>query len=644
MFLIFFCSIVHAEEQRDIQKDWIHLITPVENTEIIGKKPDIRVEFLETITPGTLVVLLDGTDITQMLSATEKGFQYKPVMVLPSGMHTLSITAADKEGKQLQKNISFTTRHSRTFEEATLGADVTGVYSSTMKKDRVDTEIPYSRIEGQGQIHTKLKEGANELSLEGNLIYVDQDKPLSPGTSPQIQAIKKGFDVRSFVLSGEHKGEILKLRAEVGDITVNETPYTVQGLMKRGGHITIGYKDAEVSLFSVKSKSIFGLRDGLGIGLNNDEQILGSSLKLLLPGIRTDIKVTYLTGGDSSALSYGISTTDGKRKGDVVSLMLASRVVEGKINADFEIASSRFDPDSSDGFSRMNDKAWRLGLSGHLGEYSYEAKYEYLGRDFESIGLQGAPKDREGISLRGGATFSDHSLNLTFTRYSDNVKDDLILPRTLNYQAALDYNFTHFKTLPIGITLQRNITDSTREPSGFDPIKTVADTITGRITYTQPKWSIGPSVSYTISNDKTPKNADNTSTTYTVALSLNPAEGFTISASPSLIQSKNKVTDVRQDTYTTNLDIRSEIVKKVVFFDIGGTYSVMKASDGSKDSWNTMFNTRLAYSLKKWFPEYLSPTLALKGNYQKNKDRLTGNGEERYTIFLVFELLAGLRF
>ncbi|MFN3396884.1 MAG: hypothetical protein ACK4Z9_08860, partial [Thermodesulfovibrionales bacterium] len=140
-----------------------------------------------------------------------------------------------------------------------------------------------------------------------------------------------------------------------------------------------------------------------------------------------------------------------------------------------------------------------------------------------------------------------------------------------------------------------------------------------------------------------PTDADNTSTTYSVALSLNPVKGLFMSTVPSLIQSKDKITDVRTDTYTTNFDIRSEIVKRLVFFDIGGSYSIMKASNKSRDSWNTMFNTRLAYSLKNLFPEYFNPTIALTCNYNKNKDRLTGIGEERYTIFLVFELLSAVR-
>jgi hypothetical protein len=611
---------------------------------IISKKPEVKVEFSESIIPDTLVVILDGTDITQLLSVTGKRFEYKPVMVLPSGSHNLSITATDKEGRQLQKNISFTTRHSSTFEEATIGADITGIYSSTLKKDPEDTAIPYNRVEGIGQVQAKLKEGPNELSLGGTALYIDQDKPLLPGVSPLTQAIKKGFDVRNFIIRGESKGEVFRAKAEAGDVQINTTLYTAQGLMRRGGQITLGYKDAEILLFSVRSPAIYGLRHGLGIKFNQDNQILGSSFKFSLPSIRTEIKATYLKGEDSSTLSYGISTTNGKRKGDVAGLMLTSRILEEKLIADLDVAHSRFDPDTSDEFAKMNDKAWRLGLSGNIDRYSYEAKYEYVGRDFQSLGVQGAPKDREGVSLRGGATFTEHNLNLTFSRYNDNVKDDFIMPRTLNSQYMLDYNFTHFKDLPIGISLQRDITDSIREPSGFTPIETVVDTITGRITYTQPKWSIGPSVSYTISDDKTSANADNTSTTYTVAISLNLAEGFSINTSPSLIQARNKVTDVRTDTYTTTVDIRSEIIKKTIFFDIGGTYSVMKASDNSQDSWNTMFNTRLAYSLKKYFPEYLSPTIALKADYSRNKDRISGIGDEKYAIFLTFELLSNLRF
>lgn len=58
------------------------------------------------------------------------------------------------------------------------------------------------------------------------------------------------------------------------------------------------------------------------------------------------MKVTCLTGEDSSTLFYGTSTTNGKRKGDVVSLMLASRIIEEKPNADFEIGSYFFMSDT----------------------------------------------------------------------------------------------------------------------------------------------------------------------------------------------------------------------------------------------------------------------------------------------------------
>ena len=106
LFVILFSSILcfsvaRAEDQpqttANIQKDIIRAVTPAENAVVIGKKPDIKIEFIEPVAPNSLVVILDGADITQLLTVTDKGFEFTPVMVLPAGSHTLSISAKDKE-------------------------------------------------------------------------------------------------------------------------------------------------------------------------------------------------------------------------------------------------------------------------------------------------------------------------------------------------------------------------------------------------------------------------------------------------------------------------------------------------------------------------------------------------------------------
>ena len=75
----------------------IRLIAPAENKEAIGKKPDIKVEFVGQL--DNLLVMLDGTDVTQLVKKTENGFTYKPIINLGPGAHTLKVTAKDKEGK-----------------------------------------------------------------------------------------------------------------------------------------------------------------------------------------------------------------------------------------------------------------------------------------------------------------------------------------------------------------------------------------------------------------------------------------------------------------------------------------------------------------------------------------------------------------
>lgn len=480
----------------------------------------------------------------------------------------------------------------------------------------------------------------DELSFEGTPVYVDQDKPLRPGVSPMTQAIEKGVDLRNFVFHGDHRGDPFRSRAEIGDVQVSETPYTVQGLLRRGVKLNVGYKTAELSFFSVKSPAIYGVRHGLGIEFDSDDHIIGGSAALSLPALRTDVKATYLTGEDQSSLSYGISGTDGKRKGDVASLCLSSRLIPDKLVSDFEIARSRFTPDDSAGLDETSDTAWRLGLSGTVDKYTYTVKYEYIGGDYESIALQGMTKDREGVYFAGSAMLPNHSLSLSASSYRDNVDDNSALPRSVNYLLALDYNYTRFTTLPMGLSLQHNIVETTREPPGFVPIKAVTDTVAGKIAYTQPKWNAGASASFSLTDDRASADLDTSSRNYSLTFSLIPIETLSLSLSPTLIQQLNEATDVRTDTYTANLDVHSQLVKNILFFDVGCSYSQSEASNNSVDTENSSVGGRLALSLRRFFPEYVNPTIALKGNYQKTRDRHLDTETETSSLFLVVELQA----
>jgi hypothetical protein len=191
----------------------------------VGKKPEIQVEFAGAVRPDSLLVLLDGTDITQLLDLAENGFRYQPVLVLPAGMHSLSISVSDAEGRQFQKNVSFTTRHSKTFDEVYTSNDASLIYETILSNPDAFPQVPDSKVEGNLRSDTKIKKDQLESTFTTNLRYFDQNLP-----SPYIQ---KGITVANWLFTGSYTKDFMKFKADIGDVMVNETMYTVSNLARR---------------------------------------------------------------------------------------------------------------------------------------------------------------------------------------------------------------------------------------------------------------------------------------------------------------------------------------------------------------------------------------------------------------------------
>lgn len=178
IFLLFiFLPPFSSAEQ---SKSSINVLTPAEGEEVIAKKPEIKVEFDETIKPETIVVLFDGTDVTQLVKFTERGLEFKAISIVPPGNYTFTITAKDREGNQIEKNLSFKTRHTEAFDEAWSNNNATIIYQGVLKRPEDLTSLPYSKIEGNLTSDTKLKNQAWEFTFNTNLRYFDQNEPLAP--------------------------------------------------------------------------------------------------------------------------------------------------------------------------------------------------------------------------------------------------------------------------------------------------------------------------------------------------------------------------------------------------------------------------------------------------------------------------------
>lgn len=624
--LILYCPPAKAEEKPQTQKEWIRAVTPAEDTEVISKKPEVKVEFLEVINLSALLVILDGTDITQLLTVTDRGFEYKPLMVMPSGMHNLSITAADKEGRQLEKKISFATRHSSAFEEAYTSNTASLTYDTAIAKPDTAAFMPDSKIEGNLWSDTKIKGKEWQFSFDTNIRFLDQSAPVFP---PQ----KKGIDAVNWLFTGTYLKDRLRFKTSIGDIQVNETPYTIFNFARKGGVFNLEYDIYQLNVFSVRSRQAFGLR-GIGIEGSTDDHILGVSGGVKLFDKKLEFKTIYITGGEPGN-SLGILTTGGPKKGDVLEFVLTSDFFEDKMRTEFGVDFSKFDPDTTDEFKKKSDRAYRFKAGGFLDRYSYEAMYEYIGRDYAVVGNQMQQKDKEGLSVRGGAGFGAHSVNLLLSRYNDNVREDELFPRIVNYQGNLAYSFNKIPNLPIGISYQKSIQDSTKEPQGSSRTSLYTDTVTGMVNYTMDNINIGFQTAYSLMDDRTEANSDTATITYTLTPAYN-APGIAINPNISLNQSKSLLTDVRTDTYTINLDLRTKFFREKVFFDVGGTYIIARADDGSTDSRKLNASFRLAYSIKELLKGYVKPTIGFRGTYLKIADRMNQiSNRDEFTLFIV---------
>jgi hypothetical protein len=161
------------------------------------------------------------------------------------------------------------------------------------------------------------------------------------------------------------------------------------------------------------------------------------------------------------------------------------------------------------------------------------------------------------------------------------------------------------------------------------------DTISGNVNYTIDKINLGFQTSYSLMNDKTATNNDTESITYTLTPSYN-MPNVSVSSAFSLNQSKIHMTDVKTDTYTINLDLRTKFLKERGSFDIGGTYNITKADNSSINTRNLNANFRLAYNIKNLLKGYLNPSVALRGSYMKITDKVNRSSDrDEFTLFLV---------
>ncbi|MFH1154717.1 MAG: hypothetical protein V1793_12960 [Pseudomonadota bacterium] len=624
IFVMFLAACPPGEVKGEANETLV-LIEPAPGAEFIGKKPLIQCEIREPFDRTSLLVLLDGTDLTGIIEFTEKGFQVKPVSVLPAGDHTLSITGTLLSGNGFENQLSFSSRHSKTFDEAYSTSELSAVYETIIDKSDNNEGIPDSKAEVNLSMDNILRTNRWQLLLNSKIRYFDQDMPSFP-------PMEKGVDIINYLLTATYKNEKTSFMAATGDLQINESENTAAYLARRGGQLAGTYKDFSLSGFVVKSDQVYGFGGDMGLNGDLDHSIMGISGEARLLSDNLILKTVFVTGSESGE-DFGSWSTGGDKTGDVLGFIVKTFLLERKLELDAELDFSDYDADTLDEFGSESDKACRISARTNTEIFNFQLAYDYTGPEYQVVGNQSVQKDREGVALQGSAFRGSHTVNVNASLYQDNVGDDPLYPNLQTLQFMGDYNYSGFQSFPMGLSFSQTTMSSSNEPEYTPPTKLDMLNLTGYLSYLKGNLNLNLQAGYAIQNDQISDANDTTN----LSLTLTPAynwNSFSISPSLNFNRSRYELTGNATDTFGANITVYSSLIPDRLGLDLSGTFNRTVSDDKTMDMDSMDVNTRVSYVLCKKFWIMERPSLALLGRYCKSTDRVYAQNNEEFTILL----------
>ncbi|MGD9365522.1 MAG: hypothetical protein PVH87_07490 [Desulfobacteraceae bacterium] len=615
--LIFFTTSVPpsaAQGESAGQAQFIKLIAPDRQEVVIAKKPLIEMAFTRPMDTQTLFVMLDGVDISQVLTLTPEGCSFQPVQVLEPGSHTLMVSGTTVAGESFNQELRFSTRHHARFEKAYSQNQLTVLaHSAFSKSDSLDEQVPDWRAEANLNTTSQLQDGGLDLAVNANIKFVDQD---IPAVTPE----NKGVDLINYLLSANWVRGGLTTRAEVGDTLIDLSPNTLSSLNRRGAQLSLGTEMARFGGFSVTSAQTYGYDGQTGIDSDTSRHIHGMYGDFNLLDNRMRLKAIYTQGGEQGD-SFGTTATDRNAEGHTAGFVLTTDFFEGRLVSEFESNFARFDDDTTDDQESRSDNAYRLNVQGGIDRYTYSATYKYFGPDYEVVGNQGLEKDRKGIELNGGAGFERHGLSLAYSHFQDNVDNDDTRSVIQTQTALIDYAYSGMERFPISLSYQLEKSDSSKEPSGTAPVDYHTDSLSTTIAYLYNQWNVALQGTYAQMNDMTANDADTTNT----LVALMPqyySEHLSVSPNLSFNQTQDHAADINTDAYTISMEIQGRLPNDKFRYGLGGTLDFTSTSDDSVDQRTTAFHFNLEYEPARFLKGRLVPAIGLRGESNEIDDRI----------------------
>ncbi|MBT8361396.1 MAG: hypothetical protein KJO32_10605, partial [Deltaproteobacteria bacterium] len=207
----------------------LDLLAPFSGTVVASKTPKISFRASQPLLGEGKLILLDGNDVTALITEENGVFTYIPVEPLPAGEHYLYIAAYTEEGMLIEKEFTFFSRHSESYEEIYTDNRISAILKTALHRDfsegsnntdsedqrefanyggesqstlLIDRDFPYTKFDSYLYSDSAVREDKWESTAHAELRYLNQNADI-------LQPEKKGLSPLNFLITGNYTGEHL---------------------------------------------------------------------------------------------------------------------------------------------------------------------------------------------------------------------------------------------------------------------------------------------------------------------------------------------------------------------------------------------------------------------------------------------------
>jgi hypothetical protein len=423
---------------------------------------------------------------------------------------------------------------------------------------------------------------------------------------PRNEEIEKRINLSSMMIHIKKDD----MQFEVGDVSVNETEFTTSYLNRRGLRFGFSGKTLYLNSFYTNSQQKTGF-DGFGIP-DSDAGIFGTVAGANFRDL-FKIRGLFMTGKDNLDNSKTLSSNENPfRSGEMFSLWSEVNLLQSSLQLTGEISSSKYgSAQEAEELEKESDTAWKAGLRFNRGVLSFDANYEEIGDQFNSIANLFLQNDREGLSSNIGLNIKTLSWNIS---YVDKK----------NYMHSLLQDMLHEKR--IGTTVNWGIGTHVRIGGELSRDNLDYDSSTGLQTSSSDMntYNYSASLGYLAGSNGINLNVGKTkSVNYTsdlnVSLALNFRFGQFMTLNPTLSYQSNEslASDSKSTIYNFFLNSEITFIPQYFTLTLSASYMNNKSDLSRSTSWNAGAN--LNFFMAEIFKNKIRPSLSVKSMFQGAK-------------------------